>query len=93
MRRVVSFLVGSFVIAGVCVVAYPLAGLSGGGPLLLAGVAFAVGITAARLVWPSAKNDRALWLMLLAVTVAVTYAYVTSIGTSTLPGSEGGFAK
>ena len=72
------------------VMAYPtLAAVSGGGPLLVAAFAFAVGLGAACLVHPAAKDDRVVWLLFV-VAVSLTYTYVVSLASS---GSIGGRAE
>jgi len=57
---------------------------------VVAALALAGGIGAAHFVRPAAKDDLMLWLVLFAVTVAVTYVYVGSLSTIGPAGSEGG---
>jgi hypothetical protein len=77
MRGAASLLVGSLAIAAVFRAIFPLSGISGGGPLVVAAIAYAAGLLVACLVRPAAKDDLLLWLLLLAVTVVATYAAVT----------------
>ena len=93
MKRLASVLIGALVIAIIFVVARPLSGVSGGGPLLLAAVALGAGVGAARVVRPAAKDDLLLWLVLLGVVIGATYLTMTFLGSSRIPGSEGGPAQ
>jgi hypothetical protein len=90
MRTAASVLIGVTVLTVVFVVASPLGGISGGGPLLLAAVGYTAAILMARQIFPAAKDDRTVWLVLLAVTIALIYVYTSIPGP---PGSEGGRAK
>ena len=68
-----SVLAGALGVIVTFVMAYPtLAAVSGGGPLLVAAFAFAVGLGAACLVHPAAKDDRVVWLLLFVVAVGLT---------------------
>ncbi len=90
VRRAASVLAGALGVIVSFVMAYPtLAAVSGGGSLLVAAFAFAVGLGAACLVHSAAKDDRVVWLLLFVVAVGLTYTYLVSLASS---GSIGGRA-
>jgi hypothetical protein len=91
LRALTSVLVGSLVIIAVYVLTYiPLAGISVGGPLLVIAIAYAAGFQVVRMIWPATKDSLAVWLLLLAVALAVSYTYISRYPGSPPPGASRG---